>query len=70
MVGRIYVVNHYTFLHTKYRRGRLHGCRRFFKSYSPLYSKSMEANDLQGVATLDPRVMVGMIYVGVHPTLL
>ena len=41
-----------------------------FKNYSPLYSKSMEANDLQGVANLDPRGMVGMVYVGDHPTLL
>ena len=41
-----------------------------FLSYSPLYGKSMEANDLQGVANLGPRSMVGMIYVGVHPTLL
>ena len=30
----------------------------------------MEANDLQGVANLGPRSMVGIIYVGVHPTLL
>ena len=30
----------------------------------------MEANDLQGVAILDPRGMVGIIYVGDHPTLL
>ena len=41
-----------------------------FKSYSPLYSKSIEANDLQDVANLDPRGMVGMIYVEDHPTLL
>ena len=34
-----------------------------FQSYSPLYGTSMEANDLQGS-------MVGMIYVGDHPTLL
>ena len=30
----------------------------------------MEANDLQGVANLDPRGMVGMIYVEDLPTLL
>ena len=30
----------------------------------------MEANDLQGVTNLDPRGMVGMVYVGDHPTLL
>ena len=44
--------------------------QKIFKSYSPLYSKSMEANDLQGVSNLDPRGKVGMIYVGDHPTLL
>ena len=33
-------------------------------SYSPLYGKSMEANDLQGVANLDPRDMTVMNYVG------
>ena len=32
--------------------------------------QSIEANDFQGVANLDPRVMVGMIYVGDHPRLL
>ena len=30
----------------------------------------MEAYDLQGVANLDPRGMVGMSNVGNHPTLL
>ena len=30
----------------------------------------MEANDLHGVANLDPRGMVGMIYVGDCPSLL
>ena len=29
MVARIYIVNHYKFLHTKYRSCRLHRCRRF-----------------------------------------
>ena len=28
----------------------------------------MEANDIQGLTNLDPRYMVGMIYVGDHPT--
>ena len=31
---------------------------------------SMEANDPQGVASLDPRGMIGRIYVGDHYTLL
>ena len=30
----------------------------------------MEANDLKGVANLDPRGMDGMVNVGDHPTLL
>ena len=33
---------------------------------SPLYSKSMEAKDPDGLANLEPRGMVGMIYVGNH----
>ena len=36
----------------------------FFKSYSPLYGKP------EGLANLEPRVMVGMIYVGDHRALL
>ena len=36
---------------------------------SPHY-KSMEANDTEGMANSDPRGMVGMTYVGDHPTLL
>ena len=44
--------------------------QKIFKRYSPLYSKSIEANDLQGMANLDPRGMVGMVYVGDHPRLL
>ena len=44
MVGRVYIVNRYALINTNHRCCRLHGLRRFFqKSYSPLYSKSMEA---------------------------
>ena len=44
IVGRVYIVNRYVLINTYYRSCRLHGLRRFFyKSYSPLYSKSMEA---------------------------
>ena len=39
----------------------------FFKSYSLLYGKSMEAKDPEGLAKLEPR---GMLYVGDHQTLL
>ena len=41
--------------------------KKIFK-VSPL--KSMGANDPRGVANLDPRGMVGRIYVGDHLTLL
>ena len=36
----------------------------------PILRQDMEANDLQGMANLDPRGMVGMVYVGDHHTLL
>ena len=42
----------------------------YLKSYSPLYRKSMEAKDPEGLANLEPRDMVGMLYVGDHQTLL
>ena len=50
MVGRIYGVNHYVLLHTKCRSCRLMVLKDFFKSYSPLYNKSMEAKDPEGLA--------------------
>ena len=37
---------------------------------SSLYSKSMEAKDPDGLANLELRGMVGMIYVGNHQALL
>ena len=39
----------------------------FLKSYSPLYGKSMEAKDPEGLANLEPR---GMMYVGDHQEVL
>ena len=39
-----------------------------FKKLFP--SKSMEAKDPEGLVNLEPRGMVGMIYVGDHQTLL
>ena len=63
MVRRIYVVNHYVLLHTKYRSCRFMVSKYFLKSYSPLYSKSMETKDPEGLANLEPRGMVGMIYI-------
>ena len=38
-----------------------------FKSYFPV---SLEAKDPKGLVNLEPRGMVGMIYVGDHKTLL
>ena len=42
----------------------------FLKSYYTLYGKSMEAKDPEGMANLEPRGMVGMIYEGDHQALL
>ena len=42
----------------------------FFKSYSLLYGKSVEAKDPEGLANLEPRDMVSIIYIGDHQTLL
>ena len=67
LIGRVYVVDHYTLLHTKYISSGPHGFREEdFLSFS--HYKSMAANDLWGVANLDSRGMVGRIYVGVHVT--
>ena len=65
LIGRIYVVDYYTLLHTKYISSRLHDFREedFFSHY-----KSLGDNDLRGVANLDPRGMVGRIYVGDYLT--
>ena len=59
MIGRIYVVNHYSLLHTKYISSGPHGFR-----IEDFLSKPMGADDRQGAATLEPRGMVGRIYVG------
>ena len=65
LIGRIYVV--YTLLHTQYISCGPHGFREedFFSHY-----KSMGANGLWGVANLDPRGLIGRIYVVDHYTLL
>ena len=68
-IGRIYVWDHYTLLHTKYISSRPHGFREEdFLSFS--HYKSMGANDPRGLASLDPRGVIGSIYVGDHQTLL
>ena len=67
LIGRIYVVDHYTLLHTNYISSGPHGFRKEdFLSFS--HYTSMGANDPRGVTNLDPRGMVGRIYVGDHLT--
>ena len=68
MVGRIYVGDHLMLLHTKYLTSEPYGFREDVLSFS-LY-KSMRANEPQGMASLNPRGMVGRIYVGDHLLLL
>ena len=58
LIGRIYVVDHYTLLCTKYISSGPH-----FSHF-----KSIRANDPRGEANSDPRCMVGRIYVGDHLT--
>ena len=59
MVGRIYVGDFLTLLHTKYLSSGPYG---FGKKV--WQDKSMGANEPRDVANLDPRGMVGRIYVG------
>ena len=69
LIGRIYVGDHYTLLHTKYISSGPHGFREEdFLSFSNY--KSVGANDHRGMANLNPRGMFGRIYVGDHLTLL
>ena len=65
LIGRIYVVGHNTLLHTKYISSRPYGFREVDFFWFSHYM-SMAANDLRGVANLDPRGIVGRIYVGDH----
>ena len=65
LIGRIYVGDLYTFLHTNYiSSGPLGFREEDFLSFS--HYKSMEANDPQGMASLGPRALIGRIYVGDH----
>ena len=68
LIGRIYVGNYYTLLHTQYISCGPHGFREDFLSFSQY--KSMGANDHGGMASLDPRGLIGRIYVVGHYTLL
>ena len=69
MVDRIYVGDHLTLLHAKILSSEPYGfSEEDFWCFS--HYKSMEANEPQGVANLDPRVMVGSIYEDDHLLLL
>ena len=64
LIGRIHAGD-LTLVHIKYISCRHHG---FIKEdvLSFSYYKSVGANDPWGVANLDPRDMVGRIYIGDH----
>ena len=63
LIGRIYAGDHSALLHTNYISRGPHGTREEdFLSFS--HSKSMGANDHWGTAILDPRGLIGRIYVG------
>ena len=64
LIGRIYVGDHYTLLHTKYISSWPHGFREDFLSFS--HYKSIGVNDPWSMASLGPRVLIGRIYVGDH----
>ena len=67
LICRIYIVDHFTLLHTKYISSGPHCFREEdFLSFS--HYKSMGDNDTRGVANLDLRGIVGRIYVGDHLT--
>ena len=69
MVGRIYVGDHLTLLHTKYLSSVPY-CFREEDFLSISHYKSTGVNEPHGVANLDPRGMVGRIYVGDQLSLL
>ena len=68
LIGRIYVGDHKTLLHTKFVSCGPHGFRE--EDLSFFHYKSMGANDPWGMASLDPRGLICRIYVGDHKTLL
>ena len=68
-IGRIYVADHYTLLHSQYISCGPHGFREEdFLRFS--HYKSMGANGPRCMASLDPRSLIGRIYVVDHYTLL
>ena len=69
LIGRIYVGDHNTLLYTQYISCWPHGFREEVSFLSFSHYKSMGANDPWGVASLDPRVSIGRIYVVDYYTL-
>ena len=65
LIGRIYVGDPLIVLHTYVSCGPFGYREEGFSNYT-----SMEANDPRGVASLNPRGMVGRIYAGDYQTLL
>ena len=65
LIGRNYVGDHYTLLHTQYISCGPHGFREE-DSLSFSHFKSMGANDPWGMASLGPRGLIGRIYVVDH----
>ena len=64
LIGRIYIEDHNTLLHTKYIRSGPHDFREDFLNFS--HYKSMGAYDPWGMVTLDSRGLICWIYVGDH----
>ena len=64
-IDRNYVGDHKTLLHTKYKSCGPHGFKEDFERVFPHY-KSMETHDHQSGACLDPRGLIGRIYLGDH----
>ena len=61
LIGKIYVGDHYTLLHTQYISCWPPGFREDFLSFS--HYKSIGASDPWGVARLDQKGLIGRIYV-------
>ena len=71
LIGRILVGDHLTLLHNKYVCCGPHGFREYllkFFFFFFFHYKSVGANDLRGMASLDPWDMIGRIYVGDRKT--
>ena len=67
LIGRIYVRDHLTLLHTKYISSEPRGFREDFLSFPIICLWELMT---PGQASLDPRGLIGRIYVGDHKTLL